>query len=77
MNIDTTAVRSVMQGLVRDCVDWRCLEVNYTLLAENAAAELELYEDDPDESIPEEVFELALEVGEAFERELRSAPPHR
>ena len=40
-----------------------CGEINTTLLAENCAQDLNLYEED-DETIPEEVFEIAFEVSE-------------
>ena len=40
-----------------------CNEVNCTLLAETCASELDLYEDDG-ETIPEWVFDLAVEVSE-------------
>jgi len=40
--------------------DNRTGEINHTLLAEMAANELNLYENDFD--IPEEVFELALQI---------------
>lgn len=43
-----------------------CGETNATLLAEDAAAHFDLYETDG-ETIPEEVFEIALEVAEMYE----------
>lgn len=37
-----------------------CNEVNYTGLAEGAAQEFDLYEDNEEATIPEWVFDLAL-----------------
>jgi hypothetical protein len=45
-----------------------CGEINYTLLAETAASEFELYEngDYDDAVIPEWVFDLSVDVGEGM-----------
>lgn len=60
MDIDKKKVKRVMRQYLEDCRDNRTGEINHTLLAETAAAELELYENE-DYDIPEEVFEIALE----------------
>lgn len=44
-----------------------CGEVNATVLAENAAHEFDLYEENADATIPEEVFDMAVEISEQFE----------
>ncbi len=43
---------------------FNCGEVDMTKLAEDAAQELDLYEND---EVPEEVFEIAFEVAEDYE----------
>lgn len=45
-----------------------CGEVNCTRLAENAAQAMDLYLDDPDFTIPSEVFDAAVMVAEKFEK---------
>jgi len=51
-------VRNTMKCLAEGCRDRQTGEINYTMLAESAACELNLYVGD---DIPDEVFELALE----------------
>lgn len=63
MKIDCEAVRCVMRELVEGCIERG--EINHTKLAEEAASELALYEDKVNYTIPEEVFELALEFEDA------------
>jgi hypothetical protein len=51
-------IKSTMSQLVDGCRDPKTGEVNYTLLAEQTAEELDLYVGN-DYEIPEEVFELS------------------
>lgn len=46
-----------------------CNEVDCTSMAENAAEEFDLYEDDVDYTIPEFVFDLAVNVSERWENQ--------
>jgi hypothetical protein len=66
MNFDdfnfVNKIKATMRRLAPDCVDKDTNEINCTKLAENTAAALNLYEDDEDYTIPEEVFDLAVEV---------------
>lgn len=66
--MDEKAVRNWMiQELEFNQDDYLdCDEINCTSLAENAAQALDLYQGD-DAEIPEEVFDLAVEVAEQFE----------
>lgn len=59
--------RSFVKYWMRESIDAYvscCDEVNLTQLAEDAAQEFDLYEDDSDATIPEWVFELSSEVAE-------------
>lgn len=58
-----------MRQEVNDHVDWTCLEVNYTALAEDAADHFHDYEEDDD--IHPAYFEIAIEVGVEREEELQ------
>jgi hypothetical protein len=76
--MDTKAVKRYMQAEVYEeqgyrgpYIDPTCLDVNTTALAEAAAYEFELYGPAPDFEIPEEVFELAMVVGEHVEAEIK------
>lgn len=60
MYINKNKVRACMKKNIESCRDNRTGEINHTLLAEMTAADLNLY-DGPEEEIPEQVFELALE----------------
>lgn len=53
-------IKSVMRMHVEDCRDRKTGEVNYTLLAEMAAYDLDLFVGH-DYDIPEHVFEIATE----------------
>ncbi len=70
MKITTDKIRVWMENeLISSCADYDdCGELNSTLLAENCAAELDLYEGD-DCTIPEEVFDMAAseEILDCFE----------
>lgn len=58
-NINANKVRANMKKNVNSCRDPRTDEVNHTLLAEMAASDLNLYDDNSD--IPEKIFEIATE----------------
>lgn len=58
--VNVNAVRAHMRKNIFSCRDNRTGEVNHTLLAEMTAADLNLYFG-PEEDIPEQVFEIALE----------------
>lgn len=62
-----------MEQHVKDHVDRQTDEVNTTSLAEEAATEFDIYEDRKDYKIPEEVFDLAVDVGEAWEKKNKKA----
>lgn len=66
--MDTESIKKHMVKLLSEgqCIDKRTGEVNYTELAETTADHLDLYVDDVDFEIPEEVFDLAVEAGEDF-----------
>jgi len=66
-------VKRWMQLHVTDHVDRQTDEVNTTSLAEEAAQEFELYEDKRDYKIPEEVYDMAVDVGGAWEKKNRKA----
>ncbi len=70
---DKSKVKRWMQQHVRDHVDRQTDEVNNTSLAEEAASEFNIYEDNRDYEIPEEVFDLSLEVGNAWEKHNKKA----
>lgn len=65
---DKVKTKRWMEQHVKDHVDRQTDEVNTTSLAEEAATEFDLYEDSKDYKIPEEVFDLAVDVGEAWEK---------
>lgn len=60
MILPKNKILSFMRSHRDDVRDNRTGEINHTLLAEMAANELDLYENEFD--IPEEVFELALQI---------------
>ncbi len=57
-------VRRYLSANTSEHVDPKTGEVNLTLLAESAAQRFDLYEDDADATIPEWVFDMAVEVAE-------------
>lgn len=59
--ITNADIRRYMQSRLDDHRQ-PCGEVNHTALAEDAAAEFDIYEDRRDYAIPEWVYELALAV---------------
>lgn len=61
-------VKRYMQREIEDHVDYVCLEVNATGLAEDAAAHFDLYEDEVNYEIPEWVFDVARQVAEVWEK---------
>ncbi len=70
--MDTNVIKKHMSNLLRSefCIDKSTGEVNCTQLAEMTADDLDLYEDDEDFTIPEEVFDLAVTVSDLFEKGL-------
>lgn len=64
--MDIKKVRNAMRQELDNCVDPKTNEVNCTLLAENVASELDLYVDHVSWTIPEEVFDLAVEVADKY-----------
>lgn len=57
----------VLRYMREEChehVDPRTGELNCTTLAEDAAQALDLYENNPEQQIPEEIFGMASEVNE-------------
>lgn len=65
---DKGKVKRWMQEHVRDHEDRKTGEVNTTSLAEEAANVFDIYEDKRDYKIPDEVFDLAVDVGDAYEK---------
>ena len=59
-------VRNYMRQDIDNCVESDTGEVNCTKLAENAAAQFNLYEDDATCTIPEWVFDMAVDVNDAY-----------
>ena len=59
MLLPKNKIISFMRAHCEDVRDKRTGEINHTLLAEMAANELNLFEND-DYDIPEEIFDLAL-----------------
>jgi len=57
-------VKSLMQGAFEDYRDPATGEVKLTVLAEFAAAEFDVYGDDPEATIPQDLFQWAFEVSE-------------
>jgi len=60
-------IRKVMRRLADECRDRDTGEINCTKLAEETANALDLYESDDDCTIPEEVYDLAVDVAQEFE----------
>lgn len=60
MIMNKNKIKSTMRKNLQHCRDSFTREINYTLLAEMTAADLNLYVGH-DQEIPEIVFELALE----------------
>ena len=65
---DKTKTKRWMEQNVKDYVDRKTDEVDATGLAEAAANEFNIYENQQDYDIPEEVFDLAVDVSTAWER---------
>lgn len=65
MRIKTSRVKAYMLSQLQYHIDPRTGEVNSTGLAEDAAAEFELYFADCE--IPEDLFDLANAIGSLFE----------
>ncbi len=59
--IPRATIKKAMKKFVGDCKDPITGEVNFTLLAEQTANDLNYYKDQIDYEIPEEVFEIALD----------------
>ncbi len=70
---DKSKTKRWMEQNVDDHVDHSTDEVNSTGLAEAAANEFDIYEDTRDYKIPDEVFDLAVDVGAAWERKHKKA----
>ena len=68
LNINSNNIKAYMRSqldLRPEYFDtYNCGEINMTLLAEDAAQEFDLYEDDV---ISEGIFEIAFEVAEEYE----------
>lgn len=65
---DKPKVKRWMTDHAHDHEDKKTGEVNTTSLAEEAANEFDIYEDKRDYKIPDDVFDLAVDVGEAHEK---------
>jgi len=67
-----TDVRKYMERCLDDNkhIDWVYGSVNSTLLAEDACQHFDAYGPEPTCACPAEFFELAFQVGEAFEEAL-------
>ena len=57
--------KSFMVKNLEEYID-QCNEIDCTKLAEDAANEFNIYEDEINYEIPEWVFDLAVEVGEKY-----------
>lgn len=57
-------VRNYMRQDIDNCVDPQTNEVDCTKLAENAAQQFDLYLDDDAATIPDWVFDLAVDVND-------------
>jgi len=73
VNWDKAKTKRWMQQNVHEHVDRKTDEVNTTSLAEEAASEFNIYEDKRDYKIPDEVYDLAVDVGEAWEKKNKKA----
>lgn len=62
---DGAKIRAAMRREVSNCRDPHTNEVNFTQLAENIANQLNLYENARDYTIPEYVYEIAVEFSES------------
>jgi hypothetical protein len=70
---DRSKVRGWMTKEVVNHVDRKTDEVNTTSLAEAAASEFNVYEDTRDYKIPDDLFDLSTQVGEAWEKKNKRA----
>jgi len=68
----STEIRNYMKEEIKDHVDWTCLEVNSTALAEDAAEHFSLYGNNYsiDDSIYDMATEVAMEWEKKYEREI-------
>jgi hypothetical protein len=65
---DRSKVKGWMTKEVGNHVDRKTDEVNTTSLAEAAASEFNIYEDNRDYKIPDDLFDLSTQVGEVWEK---------
>jgi hypothetical protein len=68
---DSPTLKSYVKSWMRSNTDEHldCGEVNLTGLAENAAHEFDVYEEDSEATIPEWVFEMAVDVAIIYEEQ--------